>query len=309
MAIDDGFESELNFSIDLARRAGAIIKEASAKRWQNANVQIDSSKKNRVDLVTETDQRVEKVVKEAIAQTFPQHKFIGEESFAAGEKAELTDEPTFIVDPIDGTTNFAHGFPWCCISIGLAYKKQPVLGVIYNPFLELLYSARKGHGAWLNESTRLPLSHPNPLPLASLGDAVICVEWGSDRSKAVMEAKGESFTRLAGDPTQVKGGIMAHSLRSLGSAALNYCAVAAGQMDLYHEIGCWAWDVTGGAAIAREAGAKVYARNGKELQGDDLMGHHFLVVRAIAPTDSETSEQVQDRIVKEFMGAVTEYDV
>lgn len=157
--------------------------------------------------------------------------------------------------------------------------------VIYNPFLEKLYSAQKGKGAWLNQTTRLPLSHPNAAPLASLGDAVIGVEWGSDRSKEVIEKKGRMYMRLAGDPKEVEGGVMAHSLRSIGcavpclrtqerrstdelltlclcwtrsSAALHYAYVAAGQLDLYFEIGCWSWDVCAGIIIAREAGGKVY---------------------------------------------------
>ncbi|GAA5880973.1 hypothetical protein JCM3774_001492 [Rhodotorula dairenensis] len=300
------------FTINLAREAGKRILEGSAKRTSAAaSLDNPNTKKNRVDLVTETDQAVEAYIKDSIAQTYPRFRFIGEESYAGGERVELTDEPTFIVDPIDGTTNFVHGLDFVCCSIGFTYKQEPVIGVIYNPFLDKLYSAQEGKGAWLNQSTRLPLTHPHPAPLASLGDAVIGVEWGSDRSKAIIEKKGKMYMRLAGDGKEIEGGVMAHSLRSIGSAALNYSYVAAGQLDLYFEIGCWSWDVCAGTIIAREAGGKVYGRGGKPWNPQDLMGHHFFVVRAIADAadGSETGEQAQDRIAKEFFAAAEDWDV
>ncbi|BGO91147.1 hypothetical protein NBRC10512_005759 [Rhodotorula toruloides] len=299
------------FAIQLAKDAGRLILEGSSKRTQSAaTTQDPDTKKNRVDLVTETDQAVEAFIKRSIADKYPSFKFIGEESFAGGERVDLTDEPTFIVDPIDGTTNFVHAIDFVCCSIGFTYKQEPVIGVIYNPFLDKLYSALQGHGAYLNQTTRLPLTHPNPPPLPSLGDAVIGVEWGSDRSKAVIEKKGRTYMKLAGDGKEVEGGVMAHSLRSIGSAALNYSMVAAGQLDLYWEIGCWSWDVCAGTIIAREAGGKVYGKGGKPWQPQDLMGHHFLVVRAIADTPGgETGEQAQDRIAKEFFQVAEEWDV
>ncbi|BGP55164.1 hypothetical protein JCM8202_002882 [Rhodotorula sphaerocarpa] len=299
------------YAIQLAREAGQRILAGSAKRHQAAaSLDGPNTKKNSVDLVTETDQAVEAYIKDSISQTYPNFRFIGEESYAGGERVELTDEPTFIVDPIDGTTNFVHGLDFVCCSIGFTYKQEPVIGVIYNPFLEKLYSAQKGKGAWLNQTTRLPLSHPNAAPLASLGDAVIGVEWGSDRSKEVIEKKGRMYMRLAGDPKEVEGGVMAHSLRSIGSAALHYAYVAAGQLDLYFEIGCWSWDVCAGIIIAREAGGKVYGRNGKSWEAQDLMRHHYTVVRAIAdaPDGSETGEQAQDRIAKEFFQAAEDWE-
>jgi len=168
----------------------------------------------------------------------------------------------------DGTTNFVHSFPFFCTSIGFALAKVPVVGAVYNPSLNQLYSARAGHGAWLNEATRLPLSSPGvPPALASLGDGLIAFEFGSDRSPEAMALKAGNFSRLAGEV-----GTFAHGMRSLGSAALNFCAVAAGQLDVYQEIGCWSWDVCAGTIIAREAGGKVYARGGREFAAEDLTG-------------------------------------
>ncbi|GAA5993013.1 hypothetical protein JCM11641_007924 [Rhodosporidiobolus odoratus] len=312
-----------SFAVQLAKDAGQLILDGSNKRSQPATTTTTAensvqTKKNRVDLVTETDQSVENFIKERIAQTYPDFKFIGEESFAGGERVELTDEPTFIVDPIDGTTNFVHGLDFVCCSIGFTYKQIPVIGVIYNPFLSHLYHALTSHGAYRTNTLtsltqRLPLAPP--LPLASLGDAVIGVEWGSDRSKKVVEKKGRTFMRLAGDGREgeVEGGVMAHSLRSIGSAALNYSMVACGQLDLYWEIGCWSWDVCAGTVIAREAGGKVYGKSGTPFQPQDLMGHHFFVVRAIADTVDEKGEVVekgeegQDRIARRFFEVAEEY--
>ena len=100
--------------------------------------------------------------------------------------------------PTDGTTNFVHGFPFACISIGFLYKKQPVIGVIYNPFLDQLYSALKGHGAFLDhvktgERTKLPVYASRPLP--SLSKAIIGIEWGADRSPDVFNKKLSSFAK------------------------------------------------------------------------------------------------------------------
>ena len=149
-----------------------------------------------------------------------------------------------------------HGFPHACISLGLIVNKCPVLGVIYNPFLDQLYTGLKGHGAFLSSPhsavpalaapRRLPLARPRPLP--SLGQALIGIEWGSDRSGDLMRLKADSFVRLGGDPAAgVARGRMAHSLRSLGSAALNYGMVAQGGLDMYWCVCSWYGMREGGA--------------------------------------------------------------
>lgn len=193
----------------------------------------------------------------AIQAKYPDHKFIGEESWAAGQQADVTDAPTWIIDPIDGTTNFVKGFPFVCISIGFVYQSEPTIGVIYAPFLGYLYAGRKGHGAFVTtplhpQRRALPLVKPPPLP--SFKQALIAFEWGSDRSLEVMQKKSRSYQRLVGDSAAgVEGGQMALGVRSMGSAALNFAHVAMGCLDAYWEIGCWAWDVCAGIVIAREA--------------------------------------------------------
>lgn len=169
----------------------------------------------------------------------------------------MTDEPTWIIDPIDGTTNFVKGFPFVCISIGFVYKSEPTVGVIFAPFLGQLYAAQKGKGAFTTsplhpERRPLPLVAPPTLP--SMKQALVAFEWGSDRSKEVMAKKTASFQRLTGDAGGgVDGGQMVLGVRSMGSAALNFAHVAAGSLDMYWEIGCWAWDVCAGVVIAQEA--------------------------------------------------------
>lgn len=173
---------------------------------------------------------------------------MGEETYKPGTR--LTQSPTFIVDPIDGTTNFVHSYPYVSISLGLAVDLKPVVGVVYNPFTQTLYSAIVGQGAFMNENVRLPLKDPEPMN--DLGELQVCVEWGSDRSGNDFDVKAQTFRKLAA--SKEDGGAMVHSLRSYGSAALNFCGVAAGNLDVYWEAGCWAWDVCAGMVILTEAG-------------------------------------------------------
>jgi myo-inositol-1(or 4)-monophosphatase len=138
-----------------------------------------------------------------------------------------------------------HGYPYACISLGLVDQRIPVLGVIYNPFLEHLYRGVRGAGSFLHTRTpalvtgtdteigapqRLPLAPASARPLPSLAGALIAVEWGSDRAQEPIRRKADSFSRLAAAPPH---GVMAHSLRSVGSAALNIALVAQGALDMY----------------------------------------------------------------------------
>ncbi|CAL1693947.1 unnamed protein product [Somion occarium] len=303
----------LLFSVTLARSAGELILQGSEAILSSGNV---DEKKNSVDLVTEYDVRVEELVKGELSKKYPAFKFIGEESYAAGARPPLTDEPTFCVDPIDGTTNFVHGFPLVCISLGLIYKKSPVLGVIYNPFLDQLYTGVKGQGAYLTrrkDATPVKLPLAKPKPLESLSKALLGIEWGSDRCAALINKKGESFKRLAGNPNEgVQGGRMAHSLRSLGSAALNYAMVAQGGLDLYWEIGCWPWDICAGTIIAQEAGCLVAGSRTSPLDNNItdtvLTGRKYIVIRAIGDSQTEKGVDAQKRLIQDFYATVEDFE-
>jgi hypothetical protein len=137
-------EKCMHLAQKLARECGQLVGDAFVSHVRSVEY------KGTIDLVTETDKEVEKRIFDGIRQMFPSHKLIGEETVSAGGTETLTDAPTWIVDPIDGTTNFVHGVPWCAISIGFSVRKLLVLGVVYNPALDELFSASIGLGAQLN---------------------------------------------------------------------------------------------------------------------------------------------------------------
>lgn len=268
------------FMITVAKQAGEMIISATPSSGTSG------SKKNctsdaptlptpqklltlaAADLVTETDRAVESHVSRTLLARYPDFTFMGEETYQPGDR--LTSTPAFVVDPIDGTTNFVHAYPYVSISLGLAIDTQPVIGVVYNPFNGVLYSAIKGQGAFLNEKIPLPLKAASNAggetygthtgvaaqralePLTDLDQALVAIEWGSDRMGGDFDLKAKTFAKLAA--AKESGGGMVHGLRSYGSAALNLCAVAEGSIDLYFESGCWAWDVCAGICILREAG-------------------------------------------------------
>ena len=238
-----------------------------------------------MDLVTETDAAVEQHIRSALAAAHPGIGFLGEESSTTGL---LAAAPTFVVDPVDGTTNFVHGHPYVAVSLALCVRRAPAVAVVYNPYAPVLYSAVAGRGAWRDGSTRLPLpgpgrsaadsdSHtaPPPPPLGGLARCLVATEWGSDRTGNDFDVKARTFAALAGGD----GGAMCHSIRSLGSAALNLCAVAAGTLDVYWEAGCWVWDVAAGWLILREAGGLVADANPGNWR-PRLDGRRYLAVRA-----------------------------
>lgn len=201
-------------------------------------------------------------------------RFLGEETYKPGVK--LTDAPTFVIDPIDGTINFVHSFPNCCVSFGFCVGRRPVVGVVFNPFTKILYTAISGRGAYMNRNIKLPLKGENVEPLCGLSNALVGVEWGSERSGQNWQTKLRTIEQLG--TSREQGGAMVHSMRSMGSAALNFCAVAAGTLDLFWEGGCWAWDVCAGWVILTEAGGIVAeCTPGKwEAQVD---GRKYLAVR------------------------------
>ncbi|PYV20221.1 MAG: inositol monophosphatase, partial [Acidobacteria bacterium] len=132
-------ESYLETAIEIAREAGGLIAQL-AKRPQ------EISYKRRSDLVTETDRRSEALIVERLRSHFPQHAIVGEEGGAQNTGSDYC----WYVDPLDGTTNFAHGFPVFCVSLGLAYQEEVIAGVVYDPTREELFTAERGAGAYLN---------------------------------------------------------------------------------------------------------------------------------------------------------------
>lgn len=199
--------------------------------------------------------------------------------------------------------------------MAFAHNLKPLVGIVYNPFIQHLYHAIHGKGAYLTAPsiptshpplpgsgeenvrgvvsaytcTRLPLRSPSP-KLEGLQKALVAVEWGNERSGNNWDVKTKTFSNLAGEH-----GSMVHSLRSLGSAALNCCAVARGDLDAYWEGGCWAWDVGAGWVIVEEAGGKVVGGNSEEWE-PKVDGRRYLVVRG---------GEGQEHMIKEFWGLVS----
>ncbi|KAJ3210524.1 Inositol monophosphatase 2 [Dinochytrium kinnereticum] len=269
-------QAYLTAAIDAAERAGALIREAFNDRQIRGEAEFKTSA---ADVVTQTDRAVEAFVFGFLRERFPEHRFIGEESYEDGGSG-LTDEKTWIVDPVDGTTNFVHGFPFVAVSIALVEKKVPIVGVVYNPILNELFTAAKGCGAFMNNRP-LPLFKPVELP--NLSTALLATEYGYDRDDK-MDIKLNGIRNVLASPSR--------GIRSLGSAALEACYVARGAIDVFWEAGVHSWDVAAAAIIVRESGGVAInfrpPQNGHDYKTSDaleefldLQCRQFLFVRAM----------------------------
>jgi len=138
-------EKYFSVALEITKEAGKLVNEAINKS-KSINVKISE-----IDLVTETDTAVEKLLTCKLSEAFPSHKFIGEESVSEGAKCQLTDDPTWIIDPVDGTMNFVHSNPNCCISVGLSINKEIQAGIVYCPPMDWMFTAIKGKGAFFEQ--------------------------------------------------------------------------------------------------------------------------------------------------------------
>lgn len=162
----------------------------------------------------------------------------------------------------------------------MTLNKVPVIGVIYNPLLDELYSACQGQGAYMN-GQRLPLFNPPPT-LDDISECLIATEAGSDRSKQVIDAKISAIHEMVRSKADSKTAAQAHSVRTTGSAALNLCSVAKGVVDVYWEVGCWEWDVAAGVVIVTESGGLVLSgsHDKSDFEPVNLFCRKYLAVRA-----------------------------
>ncbi|XP_011868922.1 PREDICTED: inositol monophosphatase 3-like [Vollenhovia emeryi] len=199
------------------------------------------------DFVTDCDHKIEKILIDGLSREFPDHKIIAEETVnAIGKMPELTDAPTWLLDPIDGTVNFMHSFPHFCISVALTVCKELVLGIIYNPSSTELYTAIKGKGAFLNGKP-IRTSKVTELKKALLMiESVTKVQKNRDIYAARLDALDKA-TQIA---------------RNIGSAALSLAYVAQGSADCVHSDHVKVWDVAAGTLILREAGGTVLDTKG-----------------------------------------------
>ena len=204
------------------------------------NLQVSS--KAAGDFVTKADIKAEEIIYEELSEARPNYGWLGEES---QEKKGRDPTRRWIVDPLDGTSNFLHGIPHWGISIGLEYKKEIIAGVIYDPIKDEMFTAEKGQGAWLNDR-RLRVSDRTDM---------IEMLFATGMPFAQKEGLQETLAELANLMPKWAG------VRRQGAAALDLAYVAAGRLDGYWERGLNAWDIAAGLLIAREAGALVEGFN------------------------------------------------
>lgn len=228
-AIDEYFETALS----LVKTAGNLITD------HISGCKVFELKSCDIDLVTEIDKKVEETLVGGLSSKYPDHKFIGEEAVSSGGKCELTDSPTWVIDPVDGTMNFVHGFPHSCISLGLLINKESVAGIIYNPILGQLFTAQKGKGAFCN-GRPIHVSQ-----VKELNKALITTETGTSRDEEKQKVVYQNLQKIIAQ---------GHGIRCLGSAALNMAMVALGGADANYEFGIHAWDIAAGDILVREAG-------------------------------------------------------
>lgn len=221
----------LNTAIKAARKAGAIINRAS--------LDLDLVRvgtKGRSDFVTEVDHAAERAIVEVLHKSYPDHAILAEESGASGKS-----DYTWIIDPLDGTTNFIHGFPQYAVSIALRHRENITQAVIFDPTRNELFTATRGRGAFLNDH-RLRVSRRDRLPESLIGTGF------PFRSLEHLD----DYVRMFKTITEHTAGI-----RRPGAATLDLAYVAAGRLDGFWEIGLSPWDVAAGSLMILEAGGLV----------------------------------------------------
>jgi myo-inositol-1(or 4)-monophosphatase len=259
----------LELGIDLARSAGrTMLKDLPLGLWRGPGIEHKTSR----ELVSRVDRASESFIVAGLRQAFPDHAILGEEGgYGAGPGGEA--EWRWHVDPLDGTTNFLHGHPFFCVSIGLEHcRAQPggpdlVVGVIYAPYFDETYFAVQGEGAFMNSrSIRLTVT-----PTAELEECLVCTGFAYDQQ------------RFGNFPNFVRIASRALGIHRCGSAALDLAFVAAGRYDLFWELGLRAHDVAAGALLVREAGGQVTDFAGGELwlEGRNLVASNGKVHQAL----------------------------
>jgi myo-inositol-1(or 4)-monophosphatase len=243
---DNLLKRHLAVATRIAHEAGGLVM-----RYYHDGVESQSKGGDARDLVTEADLASEKLICGSLRAAFPGHLIVGEEGYRVAEQRDQ-DRPTWFVDPIDGTSNFAHSFPFFSVSIALRHREQGQVGVVHAPALGWTFAAARGQGATLNGDT-IQVS-----PRGQIEKSIIACDWARlpDLRRLSLEAHATFHGR-------------AHTTRTLGSAALGFAAVAAGWIDVYFSYSLAPWDTAAGDLLVREAGGVVSALDGGEWKIED----------------------------------------
>jgi myo-inositol-1(or 4)-monophosphatase len=225
---------------EIAREAGALLMGYFHRR-------VKVEYKGDVDLVTEADRASEALITKRIRERWPGHNIMGEE----GTRSEQGSEYRWYVDPLDGTTNFAHGYPVFCVSLGLEHKDERVAAVIFDPTREEMFTAEKGGGAFLNGQ---------PIHVSSIANLAEClVATGFPSHKRHKNPNIFFYHQIT---------LKTHGVRRAGSAALDLCNVASGRFDGFWEFNLNPWDTAAGVLIVQEAGGRVSRFDGQPFRID-----------------------------------------
>jgi myo-inositol-1(or 4)-monophosphatase len=239
-------------SVDPLIRATAVEAVLRAGAIQLAHFRRDvriERKSSSIDLVTQVDLEVEREFRARIAERFPDHRVLGEE-FSGDVAAVPTTGPCWVFDPLDGTTNYAHGLPIFSASLGFEVDGEAVLGAVFDPTRQELFVAERDKGATLNGQ---PI---HVSAAATLDDSMLCTGFPYDIRRTRDEVVG-LFSEFVG---------RCRAVRRLGSAALDLCYVASGRFDGFWESGLKPWDTAAGALVVREAGGRVSRLDGGDYQ-------------------------------------------
>ena len=232
-------------SVELLSPMQAMAREAGALLMGYFRQHVKIEYKGDVDLVTVADRKSEALILERIRKQFPTHDVMGEE----GARIETGSEYKWYVDPLDGTTNFAHGYPVFCVSLGVEYRKQRIAAVVYDPTRDEMFVAEKSAGARLNDES----IHVSTT--AELGQCLIAT--GFPSQKRHKNPNIYFYHQLT---------LRTHGVRRAGSAALDLCNVASGRFEGFWEFNLNPWDTAAGVLIVEEAGGKVSDFSGGEFQ-------------------------------------------
>lgn len=261
------YDALLETAITAGREAGALLLD-----YVKSGFRVEH--KNPINLVTDADRAAEECVIDRIRKHFPTHRFLAE------ERGRIEQSPSpylWVIDPLDGTTNFAHGYPAYCVSIGLEYRDRCILGAVFDPSRDELFTAIEGRGTRLNGR---PIHVSDTM---ALDNSLLVTGFAYD----IRESPRNNLDHF------VKFALKAQGMRRTGSAALDLCYVAAGRFDGFWEVQLNPWDMAAGSMIVQEAGGRLtnFCGNDLSIYGQELVASNGHIHQAMLQVLNEEPPQ------------------